>query len=280
MWELTNIPKTLFLYWGRNKPLSYLRYLTVKSFMNLNPDWKVTVYYPKDTCFMEDWDTGEQSWYKPRGENYFYGLIKEQNEKLQIKEFNFAAEMGIPNDTPEVIKSDILRLYLLHKEGGVWSDFDILYIKPISKLMIAHSDMSYNSYICFKTYHSIGFLMGAFDNHLYSSLYREAIEILNKKSNIDYQRIGSRLFKEQRVEQYAAVGNLYQVTVYPVAYNEVEKLFHFDMADLSASIGVHWFGGNQYSSIMDNRLTPDNIDDFKDCTIKRLIKEMTPCLLK
>ena len=39
-------PKLLFMYWD-GSPLSYLNFLTVVSFNNYNPGWKIVVFLPK-----------------------------------------------------------------------------------------------------------------------------------------------------------------------------------------------------------------------------------------
>ena len=38
------IPKIAYFYWNDNTPLSYLRYLTLKTFRSLHPDWDVYLY--------------------------------------------------------------------------------------------------------------------------------------------------------------------------------------------------------------------------------------------
>ena len=43
-WNL-NISKGSHTYWGGGK-LVYLRYLTIKTFMRLNPDWQIILWYP------------------------------------------------------------------------------------------------------------------------------------------------------------------------------------------------------------------------------------------
>ena len=40
------IPKIFHSYWD-GSPLSFLQYLTVKTFQDLNPDWEINLYIPK-----------------------------------------------------------------------------------------------------------------------------------------------------------------------------------------------------------------------------------------
>ena len=115
---------------------------------------------------------------------------------------------------------------------------------------------------------------------MYQALYAQALYELVVGNSNDYQRVGSKLFRTnigkdwEYLQKDWNIANIEDKCVYPIAYNKVQKLFHNDVADLEHSIGVHWFGGNSYASAMDNRLTPDNIDDFTDSTMKRLVQEM------
>mgnify|MGYP000863621701 CR=1 FL=1 len=43
---MNNIPKIVHFYWGKNNPLTFLQYLSVVSFREHNPGWKIKIYYP------------------------------------------------------------------------------------------------------------------------------------------------------------------------------------------------------------------------------------------
>ncbi len=118
-WHLKEIPKTLHMYWGRNKKLSYMRYMTAYSFSKLNPDWKINVYAPLKPCLKQTWNGNEQKAYNYRGNDHFPLLSRIKN--VNVIEFDFEATLHISNDKPEDLKSDILRLHLISTQDGGWS---------------------------------------------------------------------------------------------------------------------------------------------------------------
>lgn len=269
MWN-DKIPKVLHTYWGKNKRLSYLRYLTIKTFMIRNPEWQVIVHYPRTHSNKITWDTGEQSYGGTTGTDYFTMILSEINNRLEVREFKFQAEMGVSEDTPEVLKSDILRWYLLHKEGGVWSDLDIVYIAPMESMSIDDND----AYVCYNgKYFSIGFLMARPRNDFYRVMYNTARDILRSRRKLGYRIVGNKLFPDDAVLH---CGNIDPRVVYPVAYNETKKLFHSgqERMDLDKSLGVHWFGGCSESSIMECNLAPNNMDKFTYCELGKLVEGM------
>ena len=123
-------PKLLFLYWD-GSPLSYLNYLTVESFNEYNPEWKIVVYVPKIKSQKVTWKTGEQI-VKYNGECYFSKLYKQTNVIVREICLN---NIGFDSSVSEVIKSDYFRYYILEKHGGIWSDFDIVYNSSIEDNM-------------------------------------------------------------------------------------------------------------------------------------------------
>ena len=59
-WHL-KVPQILHLYWNMEK-LSYLQYLTVRTFMEINPDWEIILWYPKYPSKVVTWKTKEQEY--------------------------------------------------------------------------------------------------------------------------------------------------------------------------------------------------------------------------
>ena len=51
-WKYNKIPKTCFFYWGNTK-LSFLNYLSLVSFKEFNPDWKLVLAKPTDNLVVE-----------------------------------------------------------------------------------------------------------------------------------------------------------------------------------------------------------------------------------
>lgn len=106
---MNNVPKVLHLFWGKNKPLSYLRYLTVKSFVKYNPDWGIRVHIPTSPIDSKPrlWPTEITS----SKFDYFDKLNDIPN--VDFIPVESTKEIG------SVHTSDLLRIKLLHEEGGV-----------------------------------------------------------------------------------------------------------------------------------------------------------------
>lgn len=121
---MKKIPKKLHLYWD-GSPMSMLQTFTVTSFHKYNPDWKINIYMPPKRyegsmhfSFIPDYT----------GKDYFH-LIKNL-DYVNIVKINLD-DYEIRKDLHDILRSDIFRYHILYQEGGVWSDFDVLWLKPI-----------------------------------------------------------------------------------------------------------------------------------------------------
>lgn len=260
-WSLKNIPKIAHLYWGRNVPLSYLRFLTVKSFSRLNPDWQINVYYPSKPVNQLQWETREHKEFSYEGKDYFNDL----------KDYANIIEVKIDNDLSEVQRSDLFRWELLYKYGGLWSDFDIYYIKPISDLLINIPFYEFiETILCYNYgFHSIGFLMSNANNQFFYTIYRKSLDIIKNKP-IGYQIIGSPLLKNYIKIEYPIVttfkGNYiisipYNV-IYPYRWSEAKYIFKVDKTIENNTIGIHWFAGHPTSSQFETIITEQNVNNL------------------
>lgn len=276
---MDRIPKKLHLYWGRNKKLSFLKYLTAFSFAKQNPDWKINVWYPSTISKRQWWTSAEQKSHKWEGEDYF--PLLGDIEGVTYKEFDFKT-IGIRGDTPEVIKSDVLRLHLLAKEGGVWSDFDILYYRPMEDVQLG--DKRKIAFVCrsntkFK-YFYIGFMMSTPNNNIFLHLFKRAVEKVNKGGGGQYQIAGNTVFREivgnpkRKFDPY--LGYIDPHTVYLFPPTEIHWLFGETITVGNrddSGIGVHWYAGDKEASKVENVMTPANINKFNS-VVGRLAKEV------
>lgn len=241
---------TLYLYWG-GKNLSWLRYLTVKSFRKHNPDWSIKVYYPTKPTIGNKWHTSEQTVIYD-GKDWFPELDAELIP-LDME------TIGVSNDLPEVHKSDLFRLWVIHKNGGVYSDFDILYTKPFPEfsgtLYCWHPDGHY----------SVGLIGGNKGSKVFAKLLEASIGIDANK----YQSYGSTLWG--KVLKKPNGWNIPKDLVYSYGWQEVERLFTEDSVLPKDAIGVHWYGGSEIAGRWENELTPENITES---TIGSIVKEL------
>ena len=68
-------------------------------------------------------------------------LLAMEIEKIEV-DLN---ELGVDNRMPESFKADFLRWRLLATAGGLWSDFDIIYFKPMESLYLNLENTHFSS---------------------------------------------------------------------------------------------------------------------------------------
>lgn len=294
---MKNIPKIAHFYWDNNR-LSYLHYLTIVSFHKFNPNWEIKLYnsgVDKTAPIM--WDTHSHK-IPYTNINYLSKLKSLPYVQNVIVDMN---ELDIPPDIPEIFKSDILRWYLLGTDGGLWSDLDILYFKPVEelnlpklmiqgtpdevetlliKLMNPKAPTELWSYL-------IGFMLASSDNPLFQNLYKIALKSINIK---EYQSCGALLLNKhystnaeilnQHPNMKLAVGGMDIVYAYPPLRengdaNALHLLYNENNLSLLTddSIGVHWFNGMPITEYFLNEYNHLNSDEF-DNTMHNVVKKI------
>ena len=245
----------MHFYWGRNKPLSYMRYLSIKSFVDLNPDWRVILHSPDKINYTESWGTREQKSLNPSVDYY---------DKLETI-VQHKIHDTLP-DISEVQRSDILRIFLL-ANGGFYSDSDILYTKPMSTFLASVPEDT-KAVVCIHPvdgYHSIGFLGASEDN----KTFKELLKVASAARNTGYQTFGSHLYYEYIYPPFKEpTYNIPFETVYPVIALETVRLFQKTPLQLSDNtIGIHWFGGDVFTSRYENNILDSNINTYDNYLI-------------
>lgn len=248
-----------------------MKYLTALSFSKKNPDWTIVVYYPSVTENKILWDGYEQKEYKYEGVDYFDKLRDIHNLSFQEVEF------GEYSSLSEVHKSDLFRLQILATTGGVWSDFDIFYTKPIVDFGLnLISNKLRDTFICYTSYHSIGFLMSSGNNKFFTELLKMAIYNIKNAENLQYQNIGRDLYNyffrynqnksiEYSIKYDCNIANIPFETVYPLQWNQIDYIFGDSTQQLPENtIGIHWFAGSPLTSQIENKITEENIICNKD----------------
>lgn len=278
MWKITQIPKIAHFFW-EGEQVSYLRYATIITFMHQNPDWQVRFYYPKGECRNYNWNTFEQK-YPFIGDDY-YNKIKELPIKFQ--EIDFEPWGFKNNEIHGVLKSDILRLYLLSTVGGLWCDLDIFFFKPITALPFNNEEnKDTDTVFCISPYgHSIGFLMASTNNLAYKTLWKEALKV---KDFSNYQNFGSILYNRvfPTIESVKVKipelnpANLPMDIVY--AYNammikEIYSISNINNTKFTVnSIGIHWYAGHPLTGDYLN-ITAGGVQNYPQCIMSKIITD-------
>lgn len=269
VWHLEKIPKVAYFYWGA-KSMSFLRFMSIYSFHQYNPDWKIILYKPKKVVLGNNWE-GKQFENKHAIKDYDHLVAK----MAEIRQFDFET-IGISNDLNEVHKSDLLRYHLLSTVGGLWSDMDILYFRPMTALKtnsVENKERDAFIYIGVDTGqneiegHAIGFLMGAPGNTYFKDVFNKSIAINNDQS---YEAMGADLLNKHFPQHiisatYPNVGHLDRDEVYFIDHNKRYYLYEDDGTYYfkNYSIGLHWYGGSVYAESL-----TVNVDDTNFLTYK------------
>jgi hypothetical protein len=241
-WNL-NIPKILHVYWGGGV-MHHLRFMTIQSFMDQNPDWKIMFWYPKYPTTNMTWPSPEQK-YQLSCKDVSFELKRLPITRTTI-DFQY---FGFDNTIPEVHKSDFIRLHLLSTFGGLWSDMDIFYFKPMSSLYFNTPEYrNIETFYCNHNYgHSVGFLMASRNNKFFNILMDIAGKAHNSKL---YQSMGGRIFNahfstQESIEKYTPAMNISMDVVYAHDASSISEIFTQDKTKFTEkSIGLHWYGGD------------------------------------
>ena len=270
-------PKILHLYWGLNQPLSFLRVATVLTFQRLNPDWSVKVWIPKTPSREKPWRTGEQS-------ELYHGHdhLEEISDLVQVLDFE---ALGIPDSTPEVHKADLIRWYLLATYGGVWSDFDVAYIRPISEALAeSWNGAGLCRYTAIpkspKLFQVIGFLTcngpgRIFFNHLFQMG-------VSRLPQTEYQAFGANLLDYFLGEAWGTMPKLPfyhppEVVYHYRTHTDIRRYFKPEPIQYADSaIGLHWYAGNPETAQKELLITHENLHKYANQFA--ICKEVQKCL--
>jgi hypothetical protein len=265
MWHL-KVPKILHVYWGGGA-LPYMRYLTVKSFMDLNPDWEVYVWTPKEHNNKVTWKSGEND-YISYCRDYLPYLLQ-LPVIHSVLDFN---DYGFTRQSAEVHKADYTRIAVMKYYGGVWADMDIIFFRPIEDIYVNKEEYENKEvFACIAHYgHSTGFLMTQPESRMFNVL---GGAMAKEFSSGSYQCIGPDLFNKYFRNKVPNGVNLSMDVVYSHdALNQGDLITLKKARFTDRSIGCHWYGGHPMwrKFIKD---TNGGLENLPDNIIGNLIKD-------
>jgi hypothetical protein len=240
-WSLS-VPKMAHFYWGGGK-LLYMRYLTIKSFIKYNPDWKVVFHYPKEPFKGRSWYT---DMYPPKINEAVCKDYLPEVMKLDIikNEVDFRA-LGASKNMAEVHKNDYIRVHVLKLYGGLWSDMDIIYFKPISELAVNKPEnQDKKVFVCIANYgHSTGFNMAVPESEFFTTL---SDRMNNEYLPSNYQCWGPDMWNKhfKRLRSIPGGCEIGMDAVYAHNCHVVKELLGDKPRFTKDSIGCHWYGGH------------------------------------
>lgn len=272
MWFLKKIPRVMHTYWGATK-LSWLRYMTVKSFSLTNPDWKIKVHTP--TVLFTQGLRWEQNIAPKRGDesrDWFPELKSISN--VEIVEVDCIKE-GL-GDIPDVFRSDLLRLKWLGTEGGLYSDMDVIHFRPLFEAYFnVEQNVDVDTIVSFSTerdHFSIGYLGSSVNSPFYNALYsRGTAQLLSEGDRQTFGVIlwGSLVRNDVdiiRIFPNLKILNLTFKACYPYLYSYMPDILE-NNHDLSVThpdcVALHWYAGHPDCAKWEHLLTSNNYMNYK-----------------
>lgn len=263
------IPKILFTYW-EGKSFSYLHYLTILSLHKYNPDMNITVYTSKyeNDKFIQ-WYSGEHS--VDIQNKVDFRTILNISDKITIKEIDFESEYGINNRLSCVYKADMIRIIKSYEHGGMWFDFDILFIKPIPESFFVN-----DADIITCTYYNIvatGLCCCKPNTSILKNIVDSVYEILKESTNL-YQQFGPDIWTRWLLHTPYNNKIVYfeKNQIYPYYASLMDTIYYNNVQLPEETWAIHWYNGAKCSKIFINNLDINNLPDTTFCNcIKQII---------
>lgn len=287
-----NYPKILHLYWDGSN-FSYLNLLTVLSFNKYHFGWKINIFCPINPVKIKSWSGSEQK-VEYSGRDYFDKLKNIDNVFIHNIDFN-----NLPfkyQDASEVIKSDYFRLYILNKYGGLWSDFDIIYINNIEEYYNTKKISNTKNIIlyrywwkeCNRYIYPVGLFLCNRNNSVLDKILENIESFYN---SAQYQCLGCQmfhfLFTNDNGKKLISQMKLSELIIdkadcyLPIKWNETKLLYGDKNITIEQYqnnkniVGIHWFNGAKESKDYCNNLDKELLNkNFKiNCLMDKLVKD-------
>lgn len=258
--------------------MSMLQTFTVTSFHKYNPDWQINIYMPQ-----KKYDGSMRFNFIPdyTGPDYFH-LIRDLNY-VNIVKINLD-DYGIRKDLHDILRSDIFRYHILYQVGGVWSDFDVVWLKPMEHFhnVEYHGEGPIESVDAVASFmggtgggHSIGIMIHRQHDEYAKALTEHAKQV---SPPFTHEKFGGDMINSHypNLKSLSKFGNIIGArfeTYYPYNIHPPKKTIQklYSGNDLSCInnnvICLHWYNGHVLSKqyINSNGLN-------KDCSMTTLLK--------
>lgn len=257
----------IHLIWDES-PLSFLNLCTILSLREYNPGVGIVIHRLSGTL-RPTWKSGEHR-LKYTGKDHWLDIPKDVHVvKLEIKDGNNS-----------VHKSDIARIQILEREGGYYSDFDIVYVKPLVEFN-ADFAIGYQGLPNGNSYFPFGFMYGKRECKTlhYISSFKQNDRLSYQSYGVELLRV---IFQFDNLSLEDASTKLGEITGDSVEcfdpklylpYTDLTNDLFFVGKSLKAlpevTIGVHWFNGDPRAKLYQN-LMSDHI--VPSCPITELIE--------
>jgi len=255
--------KTMYFFWGNNK-MSWMRYMTFYSFRKYNPDWKIILYISPQQTTDKPWrNYVHQDFFKDSEIEDYGDLLSDLNIEIDI--WKLPNELLGLNINPSSL-GDFFKLHLLATEGGLYSDVDILYLRPIDDFYNIIKDK--DVILLYDKWLSNGFMGSNGQNAFFWDLYQSAKKNFDPKgyqsAGVDcmynlFPRCNNWVDTVQQKYPTLKFFNYPKNYLYPYNCEELEKYFDSSLTNVpDETVGIHWYGGHVTSQLWNQKLTHKN----------------------
>lgn len=174
----------------------------------------------------------------------------EQTKELCRVELVDFDEFGLKEHVHEVPRGDYLMWYTLFNRGGVWGDLDILFLRPLDKLL----EQDFDCAVSYIVDPRVGFFIAKPGEQIFLDLHERAKDIVRRNANDGYQSLGADVVRDlfpsadavHSTYPESKILNLPMDIVYPyLPTAEIYEIF-FQGPDRTTenTVGIHWYNGN------------------------------------
>lgn len=274
------IPNQIAFFWSGG-PLSWMRYLTLQTFCDLNPTWDIYLYVTQSDFHKEVWDTPEtQDYTNYDREDWMPTVVADLPVEIKIAD-------NLPRDISPIHQCDMFQWWWLSNHGGWYSDLDILYLQSMDDLCESAGEVDMVFSFPQGDF-TIGFLGCAPGNKFYELLYetckQNKLGLGGRSLDSYYQGFGIHIVQAvlqhthgptmASIIQTKYNHSYYEVgpndSVYPWNWTKINRIWDETHELPHSQLGIHWFAGAAISQQMNRELSPATASQFP-CTLTRHI---------
>jgi len=256
--------------------MSWMRYMTLKSFRFLNPTWDIILYTAPCSGSEKTWkDNVDQDFFTYKGQNFFDKVHELDIEILEWK------MVELQNVGPSHL-SNFLKWFKLQAHGGIYADMDILWVRPFDELY--QQMREFDTAICWTKYLSIGLLGSSIGNRMFQKFYSHACSCytpdryqcvgvesiyallyndlaFSEDGSVDWNFLAQQNMLQDIRDRFPdlKIFNIPFATVYPFKCTEMEKVFNARYSLPDHVVGLHWYAGDPLAQEWNRVIHPGNM---------------------
>lgn len=278
----SEIPRRMSFFW--TGPMSWLRNMTLRTFVRHNPGWEVRLYFSEAPPALKTWKSDMDDDHEYTGLDY--------QAKVPQAVIRYPAVLPWPMSAAQAC--DWFQWRLLATDGGWFSDMDIIWIRPMDAVI--KEAKTADAVFCLESGMMAIGLVGAKPGcKLFNDL---AMSQEVEKRACDYQYYGTDWVYRfagirppldpktcpgeqalRRLRQHYSntgpgfnqvIADLPSQTVYPLGWRQIDQLWKADRPVDPRAIGLHWFGGHRLSRYWSQMLTEENLPHYGNTVVNYL----------